>query len=276
MTARTAARDCTDIAFLDQSVSQRIEIVGEAPQGHITVLAPVGRGRFSINGQTFDGPGIFLLHPRAELHAANNEILRVVAMTVPISLLRETDRDDLHTWEQADRCQTILIEPGSRIVQRLRLLMEATMRQPTSAHDRVERASSLATILATIVDQYTGTQKTTFRTSPAGSLRILRRAREFIEAHLSETIPISEVCTVSATSVSKLERTFQRELQMSPSRYILTCRLEAVRKELGKTCSADMQIAHIAMDHGFNHLGRFAGSYRERFGELPSETVRRI
>jgi AraC-like DNA-binding protein len=272
----TASRDCADISLLDQSFSQRTEIVGEAPQGHITVLAPVGRGKFSINGQSFDGPGIFLLQPRAELQAANKEILRVVAMTVPISLLRETGRGDWHTWQPSDRCQTLLIEPGARIVQRLRLLMEATLVQPTSAYDQVERASSLATILATIVGQHSGTQKTTLRTSPTEGLQILRRAREYIEAHLSETIPIRDVCTVSATSLSKLERTFQRELQMSPSRYILTCRLEAVRKELGKSSSADMQIAHVAMDHGFNHLGRFAGSYREQFGELPSQTVRHI
>ena len=272
----TASRDCANITLLDQIFSQRTEIVGAAPQGYITVLAPMGRGRFSINGQSIDGPGIFLLQPRTELHAANKEILRVVAMTVPISLLREADRDVLHTWERGNRCQTMLIEPGAGIVQRLRLLMEATMSEPTSAFDQVERASSLATILATIVDQHIGTQKTTSRTSPAEALRILKRAREFIEANLGETIPISEVCTVSATSVSKLERTFQRELNMSPSRYILTCRLDAVRKELGNTCLADMQIARIAMDYGFNHLGRFAGSYREQFGELPSQTVRHI
>ncbi len=271
----TASRDCADISLLDQSFSQRIEIVGTAPPGHITVLAPIGRGRFSINSQSIDGPGIFLLQPRAELLTANKEILRVMAMTVPISLLRETGWDVLHTWERGNRCQTMLIEPGAEIVQRLRILMNATLGQPTNAYDHVERASSLVTTLATIVDQYIGTQKTTFRTSRAEALRIIRRAREFIDAHLSETISISEICAVSGVSVSKLERTFQRELQMSPSRYILTCRLEAVRKNLNNTCSADKQIAFIAMDYGFNHLSRFSGSYYKQYGELPSDTVRR-
>ena len=34
-------------------------------------------------------------------------------------------------------------------------------------------------------------------------------------------------------------------------------------------------MTQIAMTWGFNHLGRFATDYRDRFGETPSETYRR-
>lgn len=32
-------------------------------------------------------------------------------------------------------------------------------------------------------------------------------------------------------------------------------------------------VAEAALDVGCTHLGRFAASYRERFGELPSQTL---
>jgi transcriptional regulator GlxA family with amidase domain len=73
--------------------------------------------------------------------------------------------------------------------------------------------------------------------------------------------------------VSKLERIFRRELQMSPSQYILARRLAAVNHDLHRSRSNGVRIAQIAMDHGFHHLGRFAGAYRAHFGELPSETI---
>ena len=87
---------------------------------------------------------------------------------------------------------------------------------------------------------------------------------------------MSSVCAYSATSLSKLERTFRRELQMSPSQYILARRLAAVNRELLDFRSGTKKISAIAMQFGFNHLGRFSGAYRDQYGELPSETLRLV
>lgn len=106
------------------------------------------------------------------------------------------------------------------------------------------------------------------------SWRTIKCAREFIEANLSEAISIGGICKNCAASCSKLERTFRRELAMSPTRYILARRLEAVNRALKDPQSSRNFIGRIAMDFGFTHLGRFASAYRAHFGELPSETVR--
>jgi AraC-like DNA-binding protein len=34
-------------------------------------------------------------------------------------------------------------------------------------------------------------------------------------------------------------------------------------------------VTAVALRWGFGHLGQFAADYRARFGELPSETLRR-
>jgi transcriptional regulator GlxA family with amidase domain len=194
-------------------------------------------------------------------------------MSVPTSLLHQVDRNILDTWEKRGRCQTTLIEPGAAIVQRVRSLMRATIHQAVPGRWQVERASRLATDLATIIDQVHKTPNKTCRTSRRIAWSTISRAREYIEAHLAEPISISNVSEYSATSLSKLERTFRRELQMSPSQYILARRLAAVNRELNQHSSSGRKVAQIAMDHGFHHLGRFAGAYRAHFGELPSETI---
>jgi AraC-like DNA-binding protein len=61
---------------------------------------------------------------------------------------------------------------------------------------------------------------------------------------------------------------------MSPSQYILARRLVAVRSELIRSDWQETKVAQIALDYGFSHLGRFAGVYRNQFGELPGETLR--
>ena len=197
MNARMASRECADITLLDQFVSRRVELVGEAPEGYVSVLAPLGQGRFAINGQSFDGPGLFLLESRTELEAVNNEVLRVIGMTVPTSLLRETGRNISHTWEARDRCRTMLIQHGEPCVQRFRALIRATIHQRLSDLSQVERASALATGLATIIDRHSASPKTTSRTTSAESLRIVRRAREFIEEHLSGAAHLFEQIVTS-------------------------------------------------------------------------------
>jgi len=273
LTSSMARGMCADISLLDQQVSRRFEVVGDAPDGYVTVMAPVGRAEFRVNGQSFCGQGLFLLGSCTEFHSVNNDVLRVLMMNVPTSLLQQTGCRTLDTREDHLRCQTLIIEPGAAIVQHLRSLMHATIHQALPGRWQVERAFRLATDLATIIDQVHKAPMKTCRTSRRIIWSTISRAREYIEAHLAEPISISKLSEYSATSLSKLERTFRRELQMSPSQYILARRLAAVNRELNQHSSSGRKVAQIAMDHGFQHLGRFAGAYRAHFGELPSETI---
>ncbi len=103
--------------------------------------------------------------------------------------------------------------------------------------------------------------------------RIVVTARDYIEAHLGRRIRMTDICAHAATSLSRLERTFRREMNLSPSAYVLAIRLEAVRQALQSATSPETSVAHLAHDCGFNNLGRFAAAYRRHFGELPSETL---
>lgn len=176
LTASAVTGERADISLLDQSVPRRVKVGGEAPDGHMTVLAPAGRAEFCVNGRSVGGRGVFLLESCAELHSTNNEIIRFLSMYVPTSLLHETGRDILDTWEARVRCQTMLIENGAVIVRRLRSLMHATIHQPIPGRWQVERASGLATDLPAIIDQRSGTLKTNCRTPPAESWRTIKRA----------------------------------------------------------------------------------------------------
>ena len=63
--------------------------------------------------------------------------------------------------------------------------------------------------------------------------------------------------------------------QESPKRYFLNQRLQSVRQTLSAAKNKAATVTAVATDHGFYELGRFALQYRARFGESPSETLRR-
>ena len=73
-----------------------------------------------------------------------------------------------------------------------------------------------------------------------------------------------------------LQLSFNSVAGTSPLAYLRSLRLNAVRRRLLSTSAAELSVSTAAMDAGFDHLGHFAGSYRALFGELPSETGRRM
>ncbi len=109
---------------------------------------------------------------------------------------------------------------------------------------------------------------------PIPSPRQVRRAVEFIEANIQERIAVEDVARAAGTSLRSLQGTFKNVKGLSLVAYIRTRRLQRVREDI--LSGKEMELRHLARAWGFTHLGYFARSYEEAFGELPSETVRRL
>ena len=87
----------------------------------------------------------------------------------------------------------------------------------------------------------------------------------------------SIVGTLSAlvgVSERGLRNAFNAVRGMSPKRFAIHDRLNEVRRALSDPRTTNATVTHIATEHGFFELGRFAGRYKAVFGETPSETLR--
>ena len=88
-------------------------------------------------------------------------------------------------------------------------------------------------------------------------------------------IPASKPHSVRMQGVStrSLYAGFRDFVGASPMQYLRELRLERARAELLGSDAAN--VAAVALRWGFAHLGRFSSEYRQRFGETPSETLKR-
>jgi transcriptional regulator GlxA family with amidase domain len=103
--------------------------------------------------------------------------------------------------------------------------------------------------------------------------QIVDRACEFLRAHAGEGVRIGEVSRAAGISERALRNAFHREHGLSPKQYDLRERLHGVRQALcdGPTSAT---VTLIASQYGFFELGRFAGIYKNAFGESPSHTIK--
>jgi AraC-like DNA-binding protein len=105
--------------------------------------------------------------------------------------------------------------------------------------------------------------------------RIMARFEEVLADHPNRQLHLPELCALIGVSERTLRSCCTEFLGISPSRYVLLRRLQAARIALRDADPATASVAEIAGGCGFTELGRFAGAYRNAFGEAPLTTLRR-
>jgi len=101
----------------------------------------------------------------------------------------------------------------------------------------------------------------------------LREAVEHVHAHAHLPLDTTTVAQHVDLTVRGLQQAFTRHLGTTPTEYLRGVRLDRARVELREAGPDTSTVADVARRWGFGHLGRFAASYAERFGEYPSETL---
>lgn len=111
----------------------------------------------------------------------------------------------------------------------------------------------------------------TFRRS-----HLVKQANDYMQSHINQTLTLTDLCRALGTSSRALCYGFQEMFGMSPMAYLKLLRLQGVYRTLKAAESSHRTVTDIAAQFGFCHFGYFARDYRQVFGELPSETLKRI
>jgi AraC family ethanolamine operon transcriptional activator len=104
---------------------------------------------------------------------------------------------------------------------------------------------------------------------------IVEEARAHVFAHPEEPPSVADLCRRLGISRRTLHTSFQEVLDLNPVKFLRVMRLNGVRRALRQAGPQRGTVGDIAARWGFWHLSHFAADYREMFGELPSETLKK-
>ncbi|WP_129663324.1 helix-turn-helix domain-containing protein [Phytoactinopolyspora endophytica] len=103
----------------------------------------------------------------------------------------------------------------------------------------------------------------------------MKHALEIVHEHPQGIENTADLARRVSVGERILQMRFKRHLGVSPTTYVKNVRLDRVREALLTWRPGGPTIDRISRQWGFSHYGQFAGEYRSRFGEQPSETLRR-
>ena len=159
-----------------------------------------------------------------------------------------------------------------------RLITTAARWPWTFDEGRAERDAAEAELLETLL----AAMRTSVAIEPGGAERTRRTHSRIVDAaerhaiaHAGEGVQISDLCRVVDVSERTLEVAFIEIMGMSPVAYLKRLRLHRVRDELLAAEPRSTRVSTVAVKWGFWHFGEFSQAYKQCFGELPSQTLRR-
>lgn len=163
---------------------------------------------------------------------------------------------------------------GAQARRLLHFAIDESRRDDTILRNPLLRSSlddMLLSLVLTLPNNYLGEILEGRRLAAPG---IVRRAEEFLEAHATEPITISDVVEACGCSRRALFNAFRKYRGYTPRQFLADSRLHRAHMALRSPSEGDT-VASVAEVCGFPHLGRFSEVYRKRFGESPSATLRK-
>ncbi len=132
-------------------------------------------------------------------------------------------------------------------------------------------------IMSTLLYLQQSNYWTRLRSLPTRSGRpAVRRSLDYIEEHLAEPITLADLVRATGMSSRSIQTGFKEDLLTTPVAYIRERRLDKVRAALMSAVPGEgITVTEVAERWGFSHLGSFSVLYREKYGESPSQTLRR-
>jgi AraC-like DNA-binding protein len=284
--AITTAANIGALTLFQIGYGADIQIAADGCGPHYLVKVPLaGSTRMRTHGQDVDASMAMggVLNPDLDVTLDYGADCTQLVMCIPASNLRQRCAELLGTREPVSALHFDLgMQLDNEIGQRwLRLL--AYVRQEATAGQMAGLANApmftapletmvMNTLLAS--QRHSFTERLLRPVSPAAPRHVVR-AEAFMEAHAADALTPADLAAAAGVSERALFRGFQDFRGLSPMARLKQIRLEGVHQSLLSADPFTGSVTETALAWGFSHLGHFGEAYRRRFGETPSETLRR-
>ncbi len=162
---------------------------------------------------------------------------------------------------------------GRLLLGQVRLMMEAVEADTGTFGDYLARlGEGLASLLITSLAH--SQRKAIDAPAPPEGSTVVGRAEAWLRANIDRSFAVADIAQAVGTSLRSLQEGVRRERGTTLSEMIETVRLERFRAALADPENGGSVTAAAYMA-GIGHPGRAAAAYRRRYGETPSQTLRR-
>lgn len=262
--------DLQSIEFLDGKTS----CSGSASQTKYAFLVPLQIGpECRLLGKPLTRSSIGIYSPSSEHADVTSAGLSEFVIAAPVDFMERAEREDVIRSLPREGADCFTFPAGH--VALLSSILKFSLSAMKDGARSPEVSRSFSDLLERALFHVLG------QNSPRPSNGRPKASREEMHRRVAAALEEAEDNVLFQTELAKsldvslatLHRFFIDWFGLPPSRYLLSKRLYLARRMLSSGDYAT--VTEVATSCGFWEFGRFSARYREQFGELPSETLRR-
>ena len=268
---------------IHQSTNHRVRTRTKAQLGLVAFVTFGPETKGTVNGLPIRPDLTLAVEAETEVVFVPESGYESIALLLPTAdfrrHLRARQREgDLRLPRGVEALQTD-VAMARRLFDWGKRLGELATRQPALFNDRKEarvaaRVEMVETLLSTLGSARALEPARAARGHRSQAL-IVKKAEEYALAHTHDHVHVGDLCRAASVSERALQYAFKDVVGVTPVAYLIRLRLHRVRQALLAAGRGSTTVSAVALDWGFWHLGEFSRAYKECFGELPSETLRR-
>ncbi|WP_125100172.1 AraC family transcriptional regulator [Leucobacter chromiireducens] len=285
MTLRSAHDGGTGIDVLDYGEAVRISVPNGLQDFHLVQIPLRGRATMEVgNALVHSSPSVATVPPRDRAFAMRwNAGVPTLIFYAERERLREVARS-MYGVDDARLTLGLhmqLDSPAGHDFLRALLEHHGQLERPAADGAYVRRLSAellLARFLGAVensVSRALGVWSSAapVRVTPGDAL--VRRFEEEIESGVANGATVLDIAATLGVPLRTLQSHVRAVRGTTPSALLRDAQLRHARVLLTGADPLRDTVTSIALRAGFTHLGRFAAEYRRRFGESPTDTLRR-
>ena len=248
------------------------------PPDHVTLAVPLAVQPGSMfAGQPLMRESLMVLGNAQEYELLSTGELDVIGLSVHRELLHTLGPAKVEWLERAQNERHLPLAPHTAAAIRHMLLAvcSAGEREIASLAERANEVALLsATLTQTVLLAMSGADESAHSIPRRADsrMKVVKRALEFMRAHLHEDVGIAEICSAACASRRSLQYCFEEFMHTTPQAYLRALRLNEARRALKS--GADQPITTLASELGFSSASHFTRHYKLMFDELPSQTLK--
>lgn len=272
-----------DAAVVYHSANQRVRSITSVRREFLAYVVFGQQVKGTMNGFPV-GPGVMLAaEPEAEARFVTEPGWQSITVMVRPQVFKEhlTARNSEGDFRAPCGVQTLKVDGGKvgELFGWGKRLTDTAARQPALFNDRpdvrmVAKVELFEMLIATLrgADDVDTTRSDRKRQDYS---LMVKNVEDYALANIGDHLLVTDLCKVAAASERTLENAFKTILGITPVAYLTKIRLHRVRQALLAGSHGTTTVSAEALNWGFWHFGEFSRAYRQCFGELPSDTLRR-
>jgi AraC-like DNA-binding protein len=265
------------------STNHRVRTRTKAQRGLLAYVVFGPRAKGTVNGLPIRPELMLAAEPEAEAAFVTDAGYESITLLLPPEDIRThlSVRGREEDFRLPHGLETLQAKAGTVrwLFDLGKRLTGTAARQPALFNDRkderaaaqVEMVEALLATLGVTVDFEPARADQTLQSQAL----IVKTAEEYAMSHVEDHVQVTDLCRAAAASERALEYAFKQVMGLTPVAYLIRLRLHRARQALLAATHGTTTVSAVALDWGFWHFGEFSRAYKDCFGELPSDTLRR-